>query len=153
MRALVDRFYDLMEELPAAADIRAMHPPDLAGSRAKLHWFLCGFFGGPDLYVQKYGHPRLRGRHMPFPIGDDARDAWMLCMTAAVGELVPDERLADMLLQHFQRTANHMRNQGPGGVNRVGPGLGGGGGGGGRGGGHGRRHGQGRGQGRGDQSE
>ena len=86
VRALVDRFYDLMDELPEAADIRAMHPEDLAESREKLYLFLSGWTGGPPLYMQKHGHPRLRARHLPFPIGIAERDAWMLCMTRALEE-------------------------------------------------------------------
>ena len=136
VRALVDRFYDLMEEQPEAQAIRRMHPAKLESSRLKLHLFLCGWLGGPPLYVQKYGHPRLRARHLPFPIGDEARDAWMGCMTRALDEQVADEGLRSRLVQSFQRTADHMRNLGPGGASRVGPGLGRGGGGG-RGGGHG----------------
>ena len=142
VRALVDRFYDLMDELPAAAQVRAMHPENLASSRDKLYWFLCGFFGGPQLYVERFGHPRLRARHLPFPIGDDARDQWMLCMQQALAEQVEDADLRAVLADSFAHTAAHMRNLGPGGVRMVGPGLGrGGGGGGGRG--RGRGHGQG----------
>jgi hemoglobin len=62
VRALVDRFYDLMDLEPAYAGIRALHPSSLDGSRDKLHWFLCGWLGGPDLYQQRFGHPRLRVR-------------------------------------------------------------------------------------------
>jgi hemoglobin len=130
VRTLVDRFYDLMDELPEATTIRAMHPPDLSESRDKLHWFLCGFFGGPQLYVQRFGHPKLRRRHLPFPIDDAARDAWMTCMLRAVGDEIGDPQLRDQLEQAFARTAAHMRNRGPGVARRVGPGLGGGGGGG-----------------------
>ena len=123
VRALVDRFYDLMDERPDAADIRAMHPDDLGSSRDKLHWFLCGFLGGPNLYVERVGHPRLRRRHLPFPIGDAARDAWMACMSRALEEQVPDAALRESLEQAFTHTASHMRNQGPGGVRDVGPRL------------------------------
>ena len=70
VRALVDRFYDLMDTLPEAAGIRAMHPRDLRMSREKLYLFLVGWLGGPPLYVERFGHPRLRARHLPFPIGD-----------------------------------------------------------------------------------
>ena len=123
VRALVDRFYDLMDVLPEARTIRAMHPPDLAESRDKLHWFLCGWMGGPPMYVQRFGHPRLRARHLPFRVDDAASDAWMLCMNQALDELV-DEPLRETLRGAFQRTADHMRNQQSGGGVRVGPGLG-----------------------------
>ena len=110
LRKLVDRFYDLMSELPEAAQIRTMHPDDLTESRNKLFKFLSGFFGGPSLYIQEYGHPMLRARHLPFPIGDSQRDQWILCMNRSIGELVDDERLAEYLKATFLRTANHMRN-------------------------------------------
>ena len=66
VRALVDRFYDLMDLEPIYAGIRALHPTELDSSRDKLHWFLCGWLGGPNLYIERFGHPRLRARHMPY---------------------------------------------------------------------------------------
>ena len=68
VRALVDRFYDLMDLEPEFAGIRALHPPTLDGSRDKFFWFLCGWMGGPDHYISRFGHPRLRARHLPFAI-------------------------------------------------------------------------------------
>ncbi|MCB9760810.1 MAG: group II truncated hemoglobin [Alphaproteobacteria bacterium] len=111
VRALVDTFYDLMDTLPEAAGIRALHPADLSGSREKLYLFLVGWTGGPMLYVERYGHPRLRARHLPFPIGDAEAEAWMLCMTEALDECVPDDRLRDELGRAFRRIAGHMRNR------------------------------------------
>ncbi len=121
VRALVDRFYDLMDTLPSAAGVRALHGRDLAPSRTKLFLFLSGWLGGPPLYVSRYGHPRLRARHLPFPIGEPERDAWMLCMDRALTEVV-DEPLRGQLSQALARTADHMRNQG--GLSVVGPPLG-----------------------------
>lgn len=69
IRQLVDTFYNIMESYPKAAGIRAMHPTDLAIVREKLFMFLTGWTGGPQLYIERYGHPRLRQRHMPFSIG------------------------------------------------------------------------------------
>jgi hemoglobin len=109
---LVDRFYDLMRELPETAHVLAMHPPDLAGSRDKLYEFLSGWLGGPPLYVEKRGHPRLRMRHLPFVIDDAARDAWLMCMDRALEELVSDTMLKEMLRGAFGRMADHMRNAG-----------------------------------------
>lgn len=113
VRALVDRFYDHMDELPEAWDIRKLHPADLAGSRQKLFDFLSGWMGGPQLYVQKHGHPMLRARHLPFPIGEQARDQWLMCMRLALAEVVADERLRQELDQAFVKVADHMRNQAP----------------------------------------
>jgi hemoglobin len=112
VRRLVDRFYDLMSSLPEAAHVLRMHPPDLTSSREKLYEFLCGWLGGPPLYVEKRGHPRLRMRHLPFPIDDAARDAWLLCMERALDENVADTLLKSMLRGAFGRMADHLRNVG-----------------------------------------
>lgn len=112
VRKLVERFYELMDTLPEAAGIRSMHPQDLAGSKEKLFKFLSGWLGGPPLYMEEYGHPRLRMRHMPFPIAEGERDAWMLCMTRAIEEQVTDDVLLKQhLLQSLYKTADFMRNQ------------------------------------------
>jgi hemoglobin len=111
VRALVDRFYDLMDSLPEARDIRALHPPTLDGSRDKLHWFLVGWLGGPPLYIERFGHPRLRARHLPFAIGERERDQWMLCMSRAVDELVGDAAVRGVLVGALGPLADHMRNQ------------------------------------------
>ena len=107
IRALVDRFYDVMDAEPKAAGIRSLHPPDLTSSREKLFLFLTGWTGGPPLYVEKHGHPRLRARHLPFPIGTAERDAWVWCMDQ---HEMPDE-LRSFLRQRFRAVADHMRNQ------------------------------------------
>lgn len=111
VRSLVDRFYELMEELPEAKGIRDLHPPDLTGSADKLFMFLSGFLGGPPLYVTNFGHPRLRARHLPFPIGTSERDQWVLCMERALHEMVTVEPLRITLLNYFRHTADHMRNR------------------------------------------
>jgi hemoglobin len=110
VRALVDRFYDLMAELPAAQEILDLHPKDLTSSRNKLFMFLSGFLGGPSLYIEKYGHPRLRARHLPFPIGKRERDQWLLCMDQAIDELVDEAILVEFLKTTFSKTADFMRN-------------------------------------------
>lgn len=111
VRALVDRFYDLMDLEPGYAVLRALHPPDLAGSRDKLFWFLCGWLGGPPHYVQRFGHPRLRARHLPYAIGERERDQWMACMRQAMAEEGTDPGLAARLAQALHGTADWMRNQ------------------------------------------
>lgn len=110
-RALVDRFYDLMDTLPEARALRAMHAPSLHVSRDKLFMFMSGWLGGPSLYIEKFGHPRLRARHMPFPIDEAARDAWMLCMGRALDELVTDTDARDKLKGGLAGLADHMRNR------------------------------------------
>ena len=111
VRALVDRFYDLMELEPAYAGIRRLHPASLDGSRDKLYWFLCGWLGGPQHYVERFGHPRLRARHLPYAIGSAERDQWLACMRQALAERGIDAALAAQLQQAFAGTADWMRNQ------------------------------------------
>lgn len=111
VRRLVERFYALMDSLPEAQDIRRLHPQDLSESTEKLFLFLSGWFGGPPLYVQKYGHPKLRARHMPFPVGTAERDQWMLCMRRAMEDVGLPEELRSELEQAFFRTADFMRNK------------------------------------------
>ncbi|MDI4633700.1 group II truncated hemoglobin [Pelomonas sp. V22] len=110
VRQLVDRFYDLMDLESAYAALRAVHPPLLDGSRDKLHWFLCGWLGGPDHYIERFGHPRLRARHMPFRIGIRERDQWMDCMRQAMLECELDPALRERLDAAFMNTADWMRN-------------------------------------------
>lgn len=110
VRRLVDRFYDLMNEVPEYHGIRKLHPQDLAGSRDKLYLFLSGWLGGPPLYVEKYGHPMLRARHLPYAIGVSERDAWLACMLQAMEDTGVAEPLRDALLKAFFGTADWMRN-------------------------------------------
>ena len=115
VRALVDRFYNLMDLEPEFAGLRALHPASLDGSRDKFAWFLTGWLGGPDLYVERFGHPMLRARHLPYPIGIDARDQWLTCMGLAMAEIGEAGGFtADMqerLMKSFANTADHMRNR------------------------------------------
>lgn len=110
VRWLCDRFYAIMDSEPAVATLRAMHPVDLSGSRHKLFMFLSGWLGGPALYVEAFGHPRLRMRHLPFVIDEAARDQWMWCMRQAVSELIAEDWLKVKLLAALYDTADFMRN-------------------------------------------
>ena len=111
VRALVQRFYQLMDELPEAYGIRKLHAEDLQGAMDKLFKFLSGWMGGPQLYVEQFGHPVLRRRHLPFSIGDAERDQWLLCMDQALDEVVEDVALRKELLAAFTKVADHMRNR------------------------------------------
>ena len=111
VRALVDRFYDLMDTAPEAATIRAFHAKSLKASREKLYMYLTGWTGGPQLYVEKYGHPRLRMRHFPFAIGERERDEWLWCMDRALDEQPMPDELRAFLRERFHQLADHMRNQ------------------------------------------
>lgn len=108
---LVNRFYDLMDELPEAWELRKIHPQDLQSSRDKLFKFLSGWLGGPGLYEAEYGHPRLRARHLPFPVDIQMRDQWLMCMEMALDEQVQDELLKNQLKSAFANVADHMRNR------------------------------------------
>jgi hemoglobin len=112
VKALVERFYDLMDLEPGYADLRAAHGSELAHAREKLFWFLCGWLGGPQHYTSRFGHPRLRMRHMPFRIGLKERDQWLACMDQAMGEVGIDPVLRERLNQSFFQTADWMRNVG-----------------------------------------
>ncbi|MFT4243097.1 MAG: group II truncated hemoglobin [Acidovorax sp.] len=112
VRELVDRFYDLMDIEPAYAALRAAHGSTLADARDKLFWFLCGWLGGPDHYQSRFGHPRLRMRHLPFSIGIRERDEWVACMDQAMGETGVHADLRARLRESFMNTADWMRNRG-----------------------------------------
>lgn len=111
VRALVDRFYDLMDLEATYADLRRVHGSDLSSARDKLAWFLSGWLGGPDLYIERFGHPRLRARHLPFSIGVVERDQWLACMNQAMIEEDVDEDLRMRLVQAYFKTADWMRNR------------------------------------------
>jgi hemoglobin len=111
LREMVDRFYDLMDLEPAYAGIRKLHPPSLETSREKLYMFLSGWMGGPGLYMEKYGHPMLRARHLPFAIASSERDQWMECMQRAMEETGVEEELRKGLYNAFSQTADWMRNR------------------------------------------
>jgi len=111
VRELVHRFYQIMDELPESYGLRKMHAEDLQSSEDKLFKFLSGWMGGPQLFIQEYGHPVLRHRHMPFVISKSERDQWLLCMDKALQEVVDDEALRQELITAFANVADHMRNQ------------------------------------------
>ena len=111
VRDLVETFYDVMDRDEKASTIRAMHSADLTVAREKLFMFLTGWTGGPQLYIERYGHPRLRARHMPFAIGEAERDQWMYCMIRAMNLLKLDERLMQKLAEQLYGVADFMRNK------------------------------------------
>lgn len=111
LRSLVDRFYDVMDSSPEAKEIRALHARSLKQSRDKLFMFLSGWSGGPQLYVERFGHPRLRMRHMPFSIGTLERDQWLWCMNRALDEAHLDPQVTDLLKVRFSEVADFLRNR------------------------------------------
>lgn len=111
VREMVDRFYDLMELEPEFALLRSVHPPTLDNARDRLFWFLTGWMGGPDAYIERFGHPRLRARHMPFAIGTQERDQWLRAMAWAMEDVGIAEDLRLRLMESFYQTADWMRNK------------------------------------------
>jgi len=110
VRRLVQHFYFHMDELSEAKKVRDMHAPDLKGAEDKLFMFLSGWMGGPSLFIEKFGHPRLRQRHINFVIDESARDQWMLCMKHALDDIVEEKELRDELMQALYGVADFMRN-------------------------------------------
>jgi hemoglobin len=110
VKALVERFYDLMDLEPQYEHLRAVHGSELARARENLFWFLCGWLGGPQHYTSRFGHPRLRMRHMPFAIGIRERDQWLACMDQAMAETGVPKDLRARLNESFFQTADWMRN-------------------------------------------
>ena len=110
IKALVERFYDLMDLEPGYAALRAAHGSELAKARQHLFWFLCGWMGGPQHYTDRFGHPCLRMRHMPFVIGTAERDQWIACMDQAMSETGVPPGLRKRLQESFFQTADWMRN-------------------------------------------
>ena len=111
LRALVDRFYDLMDMEPEFAGLRAMHPATLEGSREKLYRYLTIFIGGPNLYSEEAGPPCLRSSHIPFAIASGERDQWVQCMAVATLDAGIEEELREVLMEAFYNTADRMRNR------------------------------------------
>jgi hemoglobin len=108
---IIDSFYDRMDTLPEARIIRDLHPEDLGATRAVLKKYLAEWLGGPRTYSEERGHPRLRARHLPFSIGDEERDAWMLCMRGAIEEVIADPAIREWILEKLLGVATWMRNR------------------------------------------
>ncbi len=96
--------------------LRAVHGNTLENARQRLFWYLCGWLGGPPYYTDRFGHPRLRARHLPQQIGGHSigiqeRDQWLACMDDAMGQVGVHEALRAHLRQVFFDTADWMRNR------------------------------------------
>ena len=109
---LANAFYDEMENNTDAEELHSIHPQPMNAIRVKFFEFLSGWLGGPDLFAEKYGHPRLRARHLPFAIDQKMYEQWMLCMTIALDNVLADDPVlkADLRAK-FDQLAAHMINQ------------------------------------------
>ncbi|MBQ4851294.1 group II truncated hemoglobin [Pseudoalteromonas sp. MMG012] len=110
-RALANRFYDIMASDPYAKPLYDMHPQPLDRIRQVFFEFLSGWLGGPDLFAEKYGHPKLRQRHMPFPIDTALKDQWMHCMNKSLDIEIDNPLLREGLRNSLDQLAGHMINQ------------------------------------------
>ncbi|MCP4304836.1 MAG: group II truncated hemoglobin [bacterium] len=108
LHELVERFYELMDE--TSPGLRAMHPADDSNSRRNLFEFLSGWIGGPNLYMERKGHPMLRMRHAPFAIGSEEAVEWMRCMRGALDDVGVAQPLRGYLETRLDQTAHHVRN-------------------------------------------
>ncbi len=111
VRKLVRKFYELMDSLPEAKNARNLHPESLKNSEEKLYEYLTGYLGGPQLYIEKYGHPRLRARHFPAPIGRREVEEWLICFRRALDETVEHPKLREIIWEPIERLAYHMKNK------------------------------------------
>ena len=111
LHAVITRFYDLMESEPEYAELLAPHGADTTRARQRLFEFLSGRLGGPNLYWERHGHPRLRMRHMGFAIGPAERDQWVACMDRAMREEQVQAPLREALTEFFTTVAGHMQNR------------------------------------------
>lgn len=107
-RRLVDDFYRRVEE---DTELRAIFPEDMEPGKRWQFLFLSQFFGGPQHYAAERGHPRMKMRHMPFPINRRLRDRWLSHMLAAMDEVGIQEPMRTVMRDYFERASEHMINQ------------------------------------------
>jgi len=113
LRQFVEQLYAFMDETADVAPVRKMHSQDLSYAADRLFMFLSGMLGGPPLYMEAFGHPRLRRKHLSFSIGDEERDQWLLCAQHAADQLPVEDTLRHELMLALTKMADHLRNQGP----------------------------------------
>ncbi|GIU34919.1 group II truncated hemoglobin [Shewanella schlegeliana] len=111
IRAIAHQFYLQMQTNQATQELLSIHRAPIKESEQKLFEFLSGWLGGPQLYLQKHGHPALRARHMPFKVDEDMRDQWLLCMKTAIEIEVKDPQHQQAIYSAIATLADHMRNQ------------------------------------------
>jgi|AntRauTorckE6833_2_1112554.scaffolds.fasta_scaffold00855_4 hemoglobin len=107
-RKLIDDFYDHLSDDPL---LRSMYPKDLEPAKERLFLFIIQYFGGPQRYAEKRGHPRLRARHARFPVTEEARQHWMQHMTHALDQNPMDEEAKTFLKGYFEYTARFLKNR------------------------------------------
>ncbi len=108
LKIVIDRFYDIVF---FESSISHLFKTDQQVVREKQFMFLTQFLGGPQLYSQKYGHPKMRARHLPHAINEDAKDEWLRCMKIAIDSMNFEDNLGDALYNCFPQIAQHMVNR------------------------------------------
>ena len=111
IRELTNVFYDVMDTLPEASGIRAMHATDLSPMKEKLAEYLIGWMGGPPIYAEKHGGVCMTEPHEPYHIGPEERDQWLLCMSKALEQTGASDELKEMLRIPLYRVADAVRNK------------------------------------------
>ncbi|RLQ21516.1 globin [Seongchinamella sediminis] len=111
IRRLTGAFYDIMDELPELAKLRAMHAADLSPMKEKLADYLSGWMGGPPRYADRYGTVCMTEPHEPYHIGPEERDQWLLCMDKALARIEASDELVAMLKVPMFRIADAIRNR------------------------------------------
>ena len=111
IKELTNTFYDIMDTLPEAKELRSMHAKDLSGMKVKLAEYLTGWMGGPPRYADKYGTVCMTSPHEPYHIGPLERDQWLLCMDKALEQTGASEELVEMLKVPMFRIADAVRNR------------------------------------------
>jgi len=111
VKQIANRFYDIMESDPMAAELLAIHPQPLGRIRHVFFLYLTMWLGGPNTFEEKFGHPRLRARHLPFSVTPKLKNQWMYCMRKAMLSTVRDLALAERLLASLNDLAEHMINR------------------------------------------
>lgn len=104
---LVHAFYRRVAQDP---ELSPIFPDDLTETEEKQFRFLTQFTGGPPMYSEVYGHPRMRARHLPFPITPRRAEAWLRCMAAAMDEVELTGPARDDFFRRLSMTAHHMVN-------------------------------------------
>lgn len=107
VRDLVEKFYPKVQADPL---LSPLFPEDIQPVIEKQYLFLTQFFGGPPLYSERYGHPMMRGRHLPFPVTPSRARAWLSCMSEALKETGLSEPVRAAVLERLSGPAHHFVN-------------------------------------------
>ncbi len=108
LKQLIAFFY---EEVKENEILRPMYHGDMEAAERRLFLFMVQYLGGPATYSERRGHPRLRMRHMVFPIDEKAKEEWLNCMHKAMDKIEIDPESKQYLWNYFVQTANFLKNR------------------------------------------